>query len=143
MIDLPLDPYPAIAARHLTFFAVRSSGPGGQHVNKTASKVVLRFDLEGCESFDSEERARLRARLAPRLDRAGRVQIDCQASRSQHQNLEEARALLAALLLEALHVDASRIATKATRASHRRRLKAKKTRGQLKAQRGRVGPSAD
>jgi ribosome-associated protein len=143
MNDLPLDPYPAIASRHLSFFAVRSSGPGGQHVNKTASKVVLRFDLESCESLDTEERARVRARLASRLDRAGRVQVDCQASRSQHHNLEEARAVLAALLLEALHVDPARVATKASRAAHRRRLKAKKSRGELKSQRGRVNPSAD
>jgi ribosome-associated protein len=141
MNDLPLDPYPAIAARHLSFVAVRSSGPGGQHVNKTASKVVLRFDIDACDSFGPEERARLRARLAARLDRAGRVQIECQATRSQHHNLEEARGLLVALLLDALHVDPKRLPTKASRAAKRRRLNAKKSRGQLKSLRARVSAS--
>ena len=74
----------------LTFTASRSGGPGGQHVNKTASKVTLRFDVSHAPSLPDDIRARLLEKLSGRIEADGTVRVVCQASRSQFANRKTA-----------------------------------------------------
>ena len=105
---------------------VRASGPGGQHVNKVSSKVQMWIDLERLEGATPEERARLRERLAARLDAKGRLLISSQATRDQARNLDDAAERAAELIRAALHRPKVRHATKPTAASRERRISSKK-----------------
>jgi len=122
----------------LTFTASRSGGPGGQHVNKTASKVTLRFDVSHAPCLPDAVRARLLSVLGDRIEADGTVRVVCQASRSQFANRKTAERRLEALLAEALIPVAQRFATKVPRAEKRRRIESKKRRGGIK--RARVIP---
>lgn len=115
-----------IPAEELEWKAARSSGPGGQNVNRVATKVELRFDLAGTRVLDAATRARLRRNAAARLDAEGRLVITSQSTRSQAQNLELAREKLAELIRAALVAPKRRKATRPTRASKERRLSAKR-----------------
>ncbi len=108
--------------------ATRSGGPGGQNVNKVATKVELRFDLAGSSVFDADEKQRLRARLAGRVNAAGVLRVVSQRHRSRSRNEEEVRARLAALLRAALAVPRRRRRTKPTRTAREVRLRDKKRR---------------
>jgi len=123
-----------IPAGDLSWRAVRSSGPGGQNVNKVASKVELRFDLDGTRALDDETKTRLRALAGTRLA-GGEVIVTSQAARDQKQNLDDARAKLADLIARALHRPKKRRPTKPTRGSVERRLAGKQRRSKLKSQR--------
>jgi ribosome-associated protein len=125
----------------LTFTASRSGGPGGQHVNKTASKVTLRFDVSHAPSLPDDVRARLLEALAGRVAADGTVRVVCQASRSQFANRKTAEKRLEALLASALVPVAPRVATKIPRAEKRRRIESKKRRGGIK--RARAIPDDD
>ena len=125
----------------LTFTASRSGGPGGQHVNKTASKVTLRFDVAHSQSLPTDVRARLLSALGARVGADGTVRVVCQASRSQFANRKTAQARLEELLASALVPVAPRFATKIPRAEKRRRVESKKRRGGIK--RSRTIPGAD
>jgi ribosome-associated protein len=109
----------------------RSSGPGGQHANVTASRVEASFDVAASATLSDEQRARIRARLGPR------VTASAQDTRSQHRNRELALERLASRLAHALEVRRPRTKTRPTRASQRRRVDAKKRRGELKRARRR------
>ncbi|MDA1267086.1 MAG: alternative ribosome rescue aminoacyl-tRNA hydrolase ArfB [Planctomycetota bacterium] len=124
-----------IPAVELSVTFARSGGPGGQNVNKVASKAVLRFDLERSQSAGDARRARLRSRLASKLTQAGELVLHASSHREQERNLQDARERLAGLLREALRVERPRKATKPTRASQRRRVDAKKRRGERKRDR--------
>ena len=91
-----------IPAEAIAFRAVRSSGPGGQNVNKVASKVELRVDLDGIEGLPAAARARLETLAGHRLDAAGRLVITSQASRNQARNLDDARDKVRSLIRAAL-----------------------------------------
>ncbi len=132
-----------IPARDLSWTAARASGPGGQNVNRVASKVDLRFDLPANRSLRADLRARMRERYATRLDADGRLVVVSQSARTQAGNLSLARERLAALVAAAAHVPKARRATKPTRGSIRRRLDAKKCVGQKKSGRGRRWRSDD
>jgi ribosome-associated protein len=119
----------------LEWNAVRASGPGGQNVNKVASKVVLRFDLARSRALDDRTRARLRAIAGTRVDKDGVLTITSQKTRDQQRNLEDAREKLAALVRRALVREATRRPTKPSGSSKRRRLDDKKRLSRKKADR--------
>ncbi|WP_437489852.1 alternative ribosome rescue aminoacyl-tRNA hydrolase ArfB [Sorangium sp. So ce1014] len=110
----------------LSWSAVRASGPGGQNVNKVASKVELRFDFAAWPELDEGAKTRLHALAHGRLDAEGRLLIVSQLTRDQQRNLDDAREKLRALILRALVVPVLRRPTRPTRASKRRRLDEKR-----------------
>jgi ribosome-associated protein len=113
----------------------RSSGPGGQHANVTASRVEAVFDVEASTSLDEAQRARLLERLGPV------VTAVAQDARGQSRNRDLALERLAAKIAAGLRVQRKRRPTRPTRASRKRRLEQKRQRGERK--RGRQRPSPD
>lgn len=120
---------------------VRSSGPGGQSVNTTDSRVQLRLDLAECSALTDEQRRRSLSALEPRLAGTELIVV-ADEHRSQFRNRKAARERMAELLREAVAPPTPRRPTKPTRGSQRRRLQAKKHRGQIKATRSRPGPES-
>jgi ribosome-associated protein len=121
----------AIPLREIVVRASRSSGPGGQHANVTASRVEASFDAAASPSLDEAQRARVLARCGPV------VRAVAQDARSQARNRELALERLRERLARALHVPRARHATRPTRASRVRRAEAKRRQSQRKAQRRR------
>jgi ribosome-associated protein len=136
--DLPIDKLRVIPGQALEVKTARASGPGGQHVNRTESKVQLTFDPRAVSWVDAGTRLRIIALAGRNVDSDGRVFIVSQEQRAQSQNLELAREKLAALVKKALVRPKRRVATKPSRAQKARRLDEKKQRAQTKAGRGRV-----
>jgi ribosome-associated protein len=128
----------SIPSRDLSWSAARSSGPGGQNVNKVATKVILRFDLDGTAALTQAQKRRLRKLAGRRLDAEGGILISAQAERSQRQNLERARASLRRLILKALVVPKRRVATKPSKSQKRRRLQDKRRQSEKKKHRAPV-----
>ena len=122
--------------------AVRSSGPGGQNVNKVSSKILLYVDLAGIEGLDAASRKRLLTIAGRRIDASGRLLITAQESRDRFRNLEEAREKVRVLVARALVVPKRRRSTEPTRSSKERRLAGKKRDARIKAVR-RVRPLPD
>ena len=117
---------------------VRSSGPGGQSVNTTDSRVQLRLDLGSCSALSDDQRRRALSALEPRLAGTELI-IEAAEHRSQFRNRKAARERMAELLRQAMAPPVPRRPTKPTRGSQRRRLQAKKHRGRIKADRSRPG----
>jgi len=117
--------------------AVRSSGPGGQHVNKTSTAVELRFDLRGSLAVPDDAKARLEALAGSRLSSEGVIVLFAQERRSQAMNRDAARERLAALLRQAAVRPKRRRPTRPTLASRLERLEGKARRSGVKALRGR------
>ncbi|MFW2388670.1 MAG: alternative ribosome rescue aminoacyl-tRNA hydrolase ArfB [Polyangiales bacterium] len=138
MKSLPITDRLSIPARDLSWRAARSSGPGGQNVNKVATKVTLRFDLRGSEALSAAQKHRLRKLAGRRLDSDGGVLVSAQAERSQSQNLERARATLRRLIRKALVSPKRRVATKPSRAQKKRRLRDKQRQKEKKQRRAPV-----
>jgi len=117
----------------------RASGPGGQGVNTTDSKVALSWDVARSDALTDAQRELLLHRLGNRLT-SGTLTIVASEQRSQLLNRQAARARLTALLRDAFVPAVERRATRPSRAARQRRLDTKKQRSQLKAGRGRVRP---
>lgn len=119
----------------LSFSAVRSSGPGGQNVNKVSTAVEMRFDIPHSEVLFDSEKSTLMCRLSSRLTSEGVLIVFSQESRSQLSNRKAATDRFLRLLANALKVSKRRIPTRRTRASVARRLDAKRARSIIKRSR--------
>ncbi|SNR71410.1 alternative ribosome rescue aminoacyl-tRNA hydrolase ArfB [Lutibacter flavus] len=123
--------------KELKFKAVRSSGAGGQHVNKVSSKVELIFDLQNSEELSIEEKELLLKNLKSKLTKEGFFLLQCDESRSQHKNKEIVIKRFLDLITKGLKVPKERKATKPTKSSIQKRLEKKKKTAYKKAYRKR------
>ena len=133
-----ITPQISIADWELTEQFIRASGPGGQNVNKVSSAVELRFEAARSPHLGDPVKARLKRLAGRRWTTEGAIVLQVDETRSQARNREIARQRLADLIRAALVAPKRRIATKPTLGSQRRRIKAKKARGDIKALRGPV-----
>jgi len=116
----------------LRFEFARSSGPGGQNVNKVETKVRLLFDLRGSRSLNAELKRRIEEKLATRITKDGVLQIASQRHRSREANRRAAIERFAELLAEALEEDEPRFPTRVPKAQRKQRLESKRRRSQKK-----------
>lgn len=121
-----------IKPSEIVFFTSRSSGPGGQNVNKVNTKVELRFNIPSSDAFSAEEKESIMQKLYKRINKDGELLIVSQSERTQLQNKKKAEDILYRLLAKALTVNPPRKRTRPTTASKIRRVKAKKKRGAIK-----------
>jgi ribosome-associated protein len=126
-LSIPLD--------ELQFRFVRSSGPGGQHVNKSATHVELSFDVVQSPSLSEAHKQRILSVLKNSIDSEGVLHVESQSTRSQLQNRRDTLARFQSLLRQALKPRKKRRPTRPTPASRERRLEKKKRRGALKRKR--------
>lgn len=134
-VYLSVSPDLAIPRSELEYRATRSGGAGGQHVNTSSTRIELLWDLRRSTAITDEQRERLYAKLAARLDSDGRVRVVASDRRSQGQNRQAADSRLATLVRAALVIPKKRRPTKPTRASKEKRLADKKRRGERKRDR--------
>jgi ribosome-associated protein len=135
--DLVVNAALVIPGDELTLRASRSGGPGGQHVNTTASRVELRWDVRASRALDEDQRALLLSGLASRLTADGVLVLHASEHRSQHRNHEAALGRLRTLVADALRIPELRHPTRPSRAARRRRLEDKRSRATLKGLRRR------
>jgi len=121
-----------ISSSEIAYRTTRSSGPGGQHVNKTETQVELSFDVARSPSLTEAQRQRILGQLKNLVDQDGVLHLTAQSERSQLRNREIVTARFQAVLAAALRVPKKRRPTKPTAASKTKRLESKKRRGQAK-----------
>ena len=125
----------SIPLSELEYRATRSGGPGGQHVNTSASRIEVVWDIASSRALTDEQRARLLNRLRSRLDSEGKLRLVASDRRSQLQNRESATERLREVVARALVVPKKRKWSAVPRAEKLRRLEAKRRRGEIKARR--------
>jgi len=140
---LCLTPDTGIPVSELSFRFSRSSGPGGQHVNRTETRVELLFDLASSPSLRENQRTRALQNLAPYLDKRGVLHLVSQSSRSQLRNREEVVEHFRTLMRDALKTPKKRRATQPSKAARERRLQNKKQRAETKRLRREVRPDRE
>lgn len=123
---------PSIPEDELVFVATRGGGPGGQHVNKVATRIELRFDVAGSPSLDDGQKLRLHEKLGGRISGEGVLRIVASSERSQRANREAALERFVGMLQRAFEEEAPRVPTRVPRAQKRRRLDEKKRRAETK-----------
>lgn len=136
--DLEIGGGIVIPASELRESASRSSGPGGQHVNKASTRVSLRWSVAGSEALGPAQRARLIDRLGARLTRAGDLVVHAEGSRSRARNREAARERLAELVADLLRVPRVRRPSRPSRGAREDRMRSKKRRADVKRGRGQL-----
>jgi len=136
---LEITPALLLPLTELEFRATRSGGPGGQHVNTSATRIEVWWDVRSSPVLTEEQRAQLLARLSSRLDSEGRLRVVASESRSQLRNREAATERLRDLVASALAVRKPRRRTKPSRAAKAARLEAKRRRSALKRDRRETG----
>ncbi len=137
--DLIINSRVTVPAAELEFTATRASGPGGQHVNTSDTRVQLRWNVLASVALGEIQRQRVLTQLASRLTTEGDLILACDTHRSQRRNRDEVAQRLAALVRQALVPPRPRRPTKPTLASKQRRIEQKKRRGSIKRGRGRTG----
>jgi ribosome-associated protein len=140
---LKITPNLNIPLTELSFTFSRSSGPGGQHVNKVNSRVTLWFNLWQSPSLSEFQKNTLSEKLAGHINRHGQLWLVCDRHRMQMANRQEALLKFGDLLRDGLKTRARRKKTKVTKASRERRLRLKKDRGRLKRKRCRPRQGED
>jgi len=135
---ITLRPGIAVPAEELEIRYVRSSGPGGQNVNKTSTKAVVRWNVRSATGIRDDVKGRFVARFASRITAAGDILITSDRHRDQPRNLEDCIAKLRAMLEEVATAPIKRKATRPGRAARERRIQSKKTRGAVKSLRRHV-----
>lgn len=133
---MKIDERTSIPEDEITFRTSRSSGPGGQNVNKVESRVTLLFDLDGSTGLTDEQKSSIRSRLASRISKAGVLRVVSQKHRTQAANRETARERFEALLRDALAERPERRPTRVPKAVRDRRRDDKRRRAELKRRRG-------
>ena len=129
----------SIPLSELSFRFSRSSGPGGQHVQKSSTRVELLFDVVNSTSLNEEQRRRVQRRLRGYIDSTGTLRLVSQSERSQWRNREQVVARFQTMMQQALKPRRRRKATRPTAASKERRLRQKRQRSEIKKGRGKVG----
>lgn len=129
----------AIADDEIDFAYSRSSGPGGQHVNKTESRVQLRFAVFRCRALNDTQKRLIAKAAGRRLTAEGEIVMACGRHRVRSRNRDEVLERLRALIVEAITPRTPRKKTKPTRSSQRRRIEAKNRRGAIKRRRQKPG----
>ncbi|RMH18975.1 MAG: aminoacyl-tRNA hydrolase [Acidobacteria bacterium] len=134
---IEITPQLQIDEAELSFLTSRSAGPGGQHANKVASRITLRFDVAGSPSLTPAQRQRLHQRLPTRITKDGVLWLHVQKHRSQRRNRQLAIERFVELLRDALAEETPRRPTRTPAAARRRRLETKRRRSRLKSERRR------
>ena len=125
---LDISPDLRVPLAELEFRASRSGGPGGQHVNTSSTRVEVTWDVAGSPALSDEQRQRLLARLASRLDGTGRLRLVSSITRSQLRNREDVTERLREVVAQALVVPKARKRTRTPRAAKAARLENKRRR---------------
>lgn len=134
-MDATFSTIPNIPENELTITFARSSGPGGQNVNKRETKAVVKWHVEASPTYSDQQKQRILIKIANRINSEGFLVVDADAERSQDQNKNNAIAELQRLVHDALKPEIPRKKTKPTRASKRKRLEEKSRVSKIKEMR--------
>ena len=135
MDPIVVSPRVTIPAAAISWRAVRAQGPGGQNVNKVATKVVLSLSMSKIVGMSDAARRRLADAVANRLDADGRLLVSCEETRHQARNLDIARERMRQIVAASLPAPKRRVATKPSRAAKRRRMDSKRKTSEKKRDR--------